>query len=82
MTPNLATLDRADVNLMMADQLATLRQGLPVYESVSPRGQVAVVVQRGKRRVVGILEIYLAFRRLSEVAVGVDRLVTDPVGRC
>ena len=46
MTPSLATSDRADVILRRAAQLATLGQGLPVDESVRPRGQEAGVGQR------------------------------------
>ena len=54
MTPNLAILERADANLRRADQLGAFRQGLPVAESVSPRGQSAGVRQKGKWRVAGI----------------------------
>jgi len=43
LTPKLAISDRADVKLWRADQLAELRQGLPVDEGVRPRGQSAGV---------------------------------------
>ncbi len=57
MTPYLAASDRVDASLGRADQLAVLGQGLPVDESVRPRGQSAGGGQKevGTPRGLGIL---------------------------
>lgn len=46
MRPSLATQDRTDAGLRRAAQLAPLGQGLPVNESVRPRGQSAGVGEK------------------------------------
>jgi hypothetical protein len=83
-TPNLAILEGADANLRRADKLAELvlsfveglRQGLPVTESLRPRGQSAGVRQKEKWRVAEGWVFDIAFHRLSEVAADCDRLVS------
>ena len=57
MTPSLAISQRADASLRRAAQLAALGQGLPVDESIRPRGQAEGVRQQtvASRRDDGIL---------------------------
>jgi hypothetical protein len=64
-TPSLATSQRADTRLRKATQLAPLGQGLPVYESIRPRGQAEGVRQKAvaSRRDVGILHCLSPFDR-------------------
>ena len=81
MTPSLAISQRADASLRRAAQLAALGQGLPVDESIRPRGQAAGVRQQAvaNRRDVGFLH---RLHRLNEITANPDRSVGNEDDLC
>ena len=79
LSPRPASSNVANASRGRAGQLAALRQGPPIHESVHPRGRVAGV---GQEEVESIRKLGtpIAFHRLSEVVADVDRSVSDDGG--
>ena len=74
-----ASLNAENASRGRAGQLAALRQGPPIHESVHPGAGWQASVKR-KWSVSGKWVLHSAFHRLSEIVADVDRSVSDDSG--